>query len=180
MAWLGPAVANLQGALWTKSCLEILSCWSDRTYSQWNWHTARWSFRECIILGPITSNVFSRYCWQIWFHIFQYLSWECCFHGRLSQILQAADMYYARIRKIELQVNPQESVIFIRNIDSTYSAPLARNIPRGMQIPCTSDGLKILDVPIGIIQYVQSLCKNIISRDVIWLSSDNFLICTND
>ena len=73
-------------------------------------------------------------------------------------------MYYARIRNIELQVNPQESVIYIPNIDPTYSAPLARNIPRGMQIPCTSDGLKFLDAPIGKIQYAPSNCKNIMSQ----------------
>ena len=47
------------------------------------------------------------------------------FIGRLRQILQAADMYYARIREIDLQLNPQESIIYIPNRDSTYSAPLA-------------------------------------------------------
>ena len=49
------------------------------------------------------------------------------FIGRLSQILQATDMYYARIREIDLLLNPQESIIYIPNKDPTYSAPLAMN-----------------------------------------------------
>ena len=36
-------------------------------------------------------------------------------------------MYYARIREIDLQLNPQESIIYIPNKDPTYSAPLAMN-----------------------------------------------------
>ena len=52
--------------------------------------------------------------------------------GRLSQILQSADMYYARIREIDLQSNPQESIIYIPNKDPTHSAPRAMNTSRGM------------------------------------------------
>ena len=75
-------------------------------------------------------------------------------------------MYYIRIWEIDLQLNHQESVIYIPNKDPTYRALLAMNTPRGMQIPCTSDGLKILGAPIqvGKAQYAQSICKNIISQ----------------
>ena len=73
-------------------------------------------------------------------------------------------MNYARIREIDLQWNVQESIIHIPNKVPTYSAPLAMNTSRGMQIPCTSDGLKILGDPIGKIQYARSICKNIISQ----------------
>ena len=64
----------------------------------------------------------------------------------MSQILQAADMYYARIREIDLQSNSQESIIYIPNKDPSYSVPHtdAMNTPRGMKIPCPSDGRKNL------------------------------------
>ena len=66
------------------------------------------------------------------------------FIGGLSQILQAADMYYARIREIDLQSNSQESIIYIPNKDPSYSAPHAMNTPRGTKIPRPSDGRKNL------------------------------------
>ena len=37
-------------------------------------------------------------------------------------------MYYARIRENNLQLNPQESIIYIPNKDPIYSAPLAMNM----------------------------------------------------
>ena len=41
---------------------------------------------------------------------------NAAFIGRLSQIIQAADMYYARVREINLQSNPQECTIYIPTV----------------------------------------------------------------
>ena len=52
---------------------------------------------------------------------------NAAFLGSLSQILVLQDIYCARIREIDLLLNPQESIIYIPNKDPTYSAPLAMN-----------------------------------------------------
>ena len=43
---------------------------------------------------------------------------SAAFIGKPSHILQAAGIYYARIREIDLKLKPQESIIYIPNRDS--------------------------------------------------------------
>ena len=91
---------------------------------------------------------------------------NAAFLGSLSQILVLQDIYCARIREIDLQLNPQESIIYFPNEDPTDSAPLELNTPGGMQIPCIFDGLKswVLQLEKNNMGIGQSICKNIISQ----------------
>ena len=90
-------------------------------------------------------------------------------------------MYYAEIREIDLQWNPQESIIYIPNRDSTYRAPLAISKKNGRHCSAFLMVLKSW-VPQSVFRkdtiWALNLQEHHFSgKKMILLSPNNLLIC---
>ena len=69
----------------TAGILKFLSSWSDRTNSQWNWHSSRQSFRDVLFsapLHPIFIDIVDSFD-SLFINVFaDNAAVHCCFHRR--------------------------------------------------------------------------------------------------